>query len=112
MKNVKMTGEEADLQESASPQPRADLDHRALPAIQAANHTQDPQTGDVGAVLQRNDRCGAENRHHTPEDHVCFPECVHNYAAAHQGFISVTLSGGGGSFVALMRSAGVSQETQ
>lgn len=46
-----MTGHDTDLQESMCPESRADLDHRALPTIQPANHTRDPQTGDISAVL-------------------------------------------------------------
>lgn len=63
-----MTGQDTDRQERAGPKSRADLDHRALPAIQSANHTHDLQTGDVGAVLRRNKGCGeeTENRHKTP----------------------------------------------
>lgn len=49
-----MTGQHTDLQESMNPESRADLDHRTLPAIQPADQTHDLQTGDVGAVLQRN----------------------------------------------------------
>lgn len=40
----KMAGEDTDLQESVSPESRADLDHCALPTIQPANDTHDPQT--------------------------------------------------------------------
>lgn len=51
---LKGVTEDSDLQESMNPESRADLDHRALPTIQAANHTHDLQAGNVGAVLPRN----------------------------------------------------------
>lgn len=52
--HFKMAGQDTDLQESVRPKSRADLDHRALPTIQPAYDTHDPQTGDIGAVLKRN----------------------------------------------------------
>lgn len=59
-----MTGQYTDLQESMRPESRADLDHGAVPTIQPANHTHNLQTGDIGAVLQRNRARGnkTENR--------------------------------------------------
>lgn len=49
---------DADPQESLRPESGADLDHGALPAIQASDQTRDPQTGDVGAVLHSSRECG------------------------------------------------------
>ena len=57
-----MAGEDTDLQERVHPESGADLDHGALPAVQAANHTHDLQAGDVGAVLRRNKECEEGNK--------------------------------------------------
>lgn len=55
------------------PESGADLDHCALPTIQAANRTHDPQTGDISAVLHRNKGCGEQTEsveaHETPMNH-------------------------------------------
>lgn len=91
------------------PESRADLDHGALPAIQATHQTHDPQAGDVGAVLssQQNKTLDACNGVSVPvgEGHVSVGE-------THQDFSCLTFGRRDGASEAMLSHTCVPQETQ
>lgn len=93
-----------------NPESRSDLDHGTLTTIQPPNHTHDPQTGDISAVLQENQN---EERKQIQQSETHTSGLVGllntnlHVRVAYQDFTTIALSCGHGPLMAPRRRAGV-----